>query len=73
MEWLKVGDTVRWKGSWGSDPEELAKVIGIEVCPIGTKYGKEVNKVLWGTLDKKNIVVTLDNDHFAYGYQIKKR
>jgi hypothetical protein len=73
MDWLKVGDTVRWKGSGGSDPEKLAKVIGIEVCPIGTKYGKEVNKVLWGTLDKKNIVVTLDNDHFAYGYQIKKR
>jgi hypothetical protein len=73
MDWLKVGDTVRWKGSWGSDPEKFAKVIGIEVCPIGTKYGKEVDKVLWSTLDKKNVVVKLDNNHFAYGYQIKKK
>ena len=72
MDWLKIGDVVRWKGSWGVDPEKLAKVIGIEICPAGTKYGKEVNKVLWATLDKKNVVVTLDNDHFAYGYQINK-
>ena len=72
MDWLKMGDVVRWNGSWGSDPEELAKIKNIEICPVGTKFGNEVKKVLWTTLDKKNVVVTLDNNHFAYGYQIKK-
>ena len=72
MDWLKIGDVVRWKGSWGSDPEELAKIKSIEICPVGTKFGNEVKKVLWATLDKKNVVVILDNNHFAYGYQIKK-
>ena len=73
MNWLKVGETVRWKGSWGSDPEELAKIVRIEICPIGDKYGREVKKVLWSTVETKNVVVCLDNDHFAYGYQIKKK
>ena len=41
MDWLKIGDTVRWKGSWGSDPEELAKIKSIEICPAGTKFGNK--------------------------------
>lgn len=69
-ERLKVGDNVLWRGSFGSDPAKEAKVEGIEICKSGSKYGKVANSVSWDTVNSRNVVVSLDNGHWAYGNQI---
>lgn len=65
---LKVGDTVMWRGSFGSDAPKKAVVEGIELCRSGEKYGEPVDEVAW--TDKDKIVVDLDNGHWAKGHQI---
>jgi len=69
---LSEGDTVNWRGGFGRDEAKPAKVLGIEVCQTGEKYGIPVKQVLWKqiTEGKKNIVVNLDNGHWAYGSQL---
>jgi len=69
---LKIGDVVNWKGSWGTEPEAKAKVENIEICAQNSKDGKEVKSVAWDTItnDKRRVIVTLDNGHWAYGNQI---
>ncbi len=66
--YLKVGDTVLWKGAWGTEPEKKVKVIDIEkTTGEHSKSGTTVKKVNW----ESTFVVTLDNDHWAYHYQLK--
>ena len=65
---LKVGDEVMWRGGFGGDTPKKAKVISIEICQGGSKYGKSVDQVFWKYQDK--IVVDLDNGHWARGHQI---
>lgn len=66
---IRVGDNVLWRGSWGSQPAKLAKVIGIEkTSRPREKYGYAVNEIL--VSDKECAVFTLDNNHWAYGHQI---
>jgi len=36
------------------------------------KIGDEVNSVEWTKVHDRNVVVTLDNGHWAYGGQISK-
>lgn len=63
---IKTGDTIRykmWDGSVAS-----AKVLEIEICPQGEKYGRSVKSA---TLKPgRNIVLDLDNNHWAYASQI---
>jgi hypothetical protein len=66
---LKVGDTVNWKGSWGKDPSTEAKVTCIEVNCVD-KEGDEVDSVEWSEVDD-TVILSLDNDHWCYGYQVK--
>ena len=68
---LKIGDTINWKGSWGSDPSKKAKVTGIEVNCV-SKDGDEVEVVEWGEVDSESVILSLDNDHWCYGYQVKQ-
>ena len=71
---LKVGDTVIWRGAWGSEPPKEAKVEGIQKCPQGSKYGKDVTSADWDTvMNGRTIVVDLDNGHWAYGNQLKPK
>ena len=70
---LKKGDTVIWRGSWGNDLPKEAKVTSIEICPNGMKNGEEVNEVPWDMVNGRNVVVDLDNGHWAYGDQISKK
>lgn len=72
-ELLKVGDKVMWSGSWGKDPAKEAIVEDIELCEVGKKYGRPVSSVAWeGVLNRSvNVTVSLDNGHWAYGYQLK--
>ena len=65
---LKVGDDVIWRGCWGMEEPKLAKVIEIEKTKGShEKYGKKVKSVKWDN----NFVVTLDNKHWAYDYQLE--
>ena len=71
MSELKIGDEVSWKGAWGSQASKRAVVTEIEVTN-GGKYGDEVNSVEWTKVRDRNVVVTLDNGHWAYGEQISR-
>jgi hypothetical protein len=71
MNTLKVGDTVNWKGTFGIDPKKKAKVEAIEVTN-GGKYGDDVDEVEWKKVFDRNVVVTLDNGHWAYAEQISR-
>ena len=68
MKTLKVGDEVMWRGGFGSDAPRKAKVVGIELCRAGEKYGEPRESVDWSKKDR--IVVDLDNGHWAKGHQI---
>ncbi len=68
MGLLKIGDTVMWRGSWGTENPQNATVEAIEI-DCENKTGKSVTKVEWSKVNE-DVIVTLDNGHWAYGYQI---
>jgi hypothetical protein len=68
---LKIGDTVLWRGGFGSEPAKLAVVEGIEITN-GDKYGFPVNEVPWSEVYDRNVTVDLDNNHWAYAEQISR-
>ena len=69
---LRVGDSVLWRGGWGSDPEKLVKVVTIQVNESnGSKYGEDVQLVGWDTVVERKVLVDLDNEHWAWGNQIR--
>ena len=70
MSKLKVGDTVLWRGGFGSDAPKKAVVEGIEITN-GGKYGDPVDEVDWTKVRDRNVTVDLDNGHWAYASQIK--
>jgi len=70
-EYLKTGDTVNWRGAWGSDPAMPAVVTVIEVNTRGGKEGDPADSVPWEAVTRRNVVVSLDNGHWAYGNAIK--
>lgn len=58
---LKVGDTVLWRGAWGSHPEKRARVTSIQVNEVnGAKYGTDVQSVAWSTVVERKVIVNLD-------------
>jgi hypothetical protein len=63
MSLLRVGDKVMCRN-------KIVKVIKIEYCPDGGKYGEDVKKIPWEVID--NCIVDLDDNHWAYGEQIRK-
>ena len=71
MKLFSKGDKVWWRGSWGNDSWERAKIVGIELVNAGQKQeGIPVDKIPVEVKD--NCVFDLDNGHWAYGYQIKE-
>ena len=67
---IRQGDTVWWRGSFGNDGWEKAKVHRIELVRPGQKENGLL--VPWvPTTIIENCVFDLDNGHWAYGYQIK--
>lgn len=64
---LKIGDKVIWRGSWGSEEPKEATIIQIEKTQYyREKYGVTVEICNWSD----NFVVTLDNGHWAYNFQL---
>ena len=71
MSTLKIGDKVTWRGGFGSDSPKPATVEHIEITN-GGKYGDPVDEVNWSKVYDRNLVVTLDNGHWAYASQISR-
>jgi hypothetical protein len=74
MDTVKVGDTVLWKGAFGMQPAQKAKVVMMELTPgPRQKYGEDVEKVSWDMVHQNRVLFTLDNGHWAYSDQIVAR
>jgi hypothetical protein len=58
---LKVGDSVLWRGAWGTEPERVAKVTKIQINEAnGSKYGEHVQAVGWDTVVERRVIVSID-------------
>jgi len=68
---LKVGDTVWWSGGFGTHAEKKAVVVSVDlmVTPGIADDCVPVGYARWDNME--NIVVSLDNRHWAYGYQLR--
>jgi|TARA_Y100001951_G_C11083513_1_gene152671 hypothetical protein len=72
MSKMKVGDKVMWSGSWGGNPPEEVTLTGIQVNESnGSKEGGRVEEVDWESVTERNIIVDLDNGHWAWAFQVK--
>jgi hypothetical protein len=72
---LKIGDTVNWRGAWGTQKAENAVVESIQRGRFdGDKDGKDIESVSWSSLSKgdRRYLVTLTNGHWAWANQIDK-
>ena len=69
---LKVGDTVKWRGGFGGDYPKDAKIEQIEI-DCKNKSGTEVDEIPWNKVDTREVIVVLDNGHWAYGTQLSRK
>ena len=66
---FKIGDTVMWRGAFGTDAAKPAVIESIDRTERPhTKYGEPVEEMAWQ--DRNYCLVTLDNGHWAYGSQL---
>ncbi|MBP6424143.1 MAG: hypothetical protein KA278_00320 [Flavobacterium sp.] len=63
---LYLGDTVNWKGAFGTEMPKEASIVAIQF------QGVEVMELNFTLLESKETIITLDNGRWAYGYQIEK-
>ena len=68
---LSVGDVVSWSHAWGTAPFRPARVKRIEILLFndGSDSGVPVDSVPW--TKASDIIVDLDNGHWAYGTQLQ--
>ena len=65
---LYLGDVVVWRGAWGTELPKEVKVDRIEITSReNEKTGTSVSNVSW---NEPYFVVFLDNNKWAYKYQI---
>lgn len=74
---LRVGDRVLWAGAWGAQSHRPAVVRDITIALPGESAkdsGVVRREVAWSLLrdpqNPRRVVVDLDNDHWAYGFQL---
>ena len=70
---LKVGDKVMWRGAWGQEPAKEATIESMSLCPKGSKHCRDIKSADWNTVKghgRGQILVDLDNGHWAYGDQL---
>lgn len=65
---IQKGDLVWWRGSFGTEGWKQTKVLTIDKCPEGEKYGEPVESI--PLVEKDTCVFDLACGHWAYGYQI---
>jgi len=66
---IQKGDLVWWRGSFGTDGWKQTKVVNIDKCPDGGKYGDPVESI--PVAEKGACVFDLASGSWAYGYQIE--
>ncbi len=68
---VKVGDTVKWRGCWGTDAPQNAVVAGLSITEMPRdKYGEEVNEVDSSLIKQNRVLFDLENGHWAYSDQV---
>lgn len=71
---LKIGDTVRWRGNFGTASPKDAVVKGINKGEYnGDKDGESINEVPWNKFGDRRYLVDLDNGSWAWANQIKRK
>jgi hypothetical protein len=65
---IRKGDLVWWRGSFGTEGWKQTKVLTIDKCSEGNKYGDPVESI--PLVEKDTCVFDLACGHWAYGYQI---
>lgn len=71
---LHVGDTVQWRGAWGTEAARRVVVTALYDAPVGCKDGPRcvpVASMCW-TRVGQHAIVDLANGHWAYGRQIAR-
>jgi hypothetical protein len=69
---LRIGDTVMWRGGFGTAPARPTKVTDIEVCDPGFKEGTPVDEIPWSEVRGRRVVVSTAAGPWAYGEQISR-
>lgn len=68
---VKVGDTVKWCGSFGRALPMEAVVTRMEITEEPRqKEGIPAEEVFWSLVRENKVVFSLDNGSWAYGSQI---
>ena len=68
MSRIKIGDTVKWRGAWGTEPAKDAVIVDIQICAKGRKEGRSVKSIAATTKDR--CVFNFSNFHWAYGTHV---
>lgn len=71
---IKIGTEVKYR-PYGGNRIKTAKVVGIEECECGEKYGVPVDEVEFryragNFAEGVEYTFSLDDDHWCYGEQI---
>lgn len=67
---VKVGMKVKYHGSFGYGPAEVVRILQMEYCPDGDKYGEEITEIPFDQLHLCTLI--LSNKHWAYGNQVEE-
>ena len=73
---LKINDKVSWVGAWGNDQPKEVTVKSIEFLTEkrnknSTTEESFIDAINWELVPDWCIVDFTENEHWAYGYQIK--
>jgi tartrate dehydratase beta subunit/fumarate hydratase class I family protein len=68
MNLLKVGDVVTYQGNFGQDIPKKAKVVAIAINAKNKDI--EVENINWSNVKNRDVIISLDNGSWAYGYQV---
>ena len=68
MAHLEINNIVTWRGVWGKDEPKVARVIEIRIWRNNVL--ESIPKIDWTLVIGREVIVTFDNGHWAYGNQI---
>ena len=69
---VKIGDTVKWRGSFGMDAPKSAVVSGLTITDYPRdKDGIDVDEVDSSLIAENRVLFELENGHWAYSEQIE--
>jgi hypothetical protein len=72
MNAIKIGDKVKYRGSFGYDAPKVATVEGLTLTKYPReKYGKSVEEVNMIDVKANKVLFDLSDGHWCYSDQIK--